>query len=217
MKKSQTIFDPRRLRAESKGPHSQAEAVTGTHLYAYFQDQNLPTRIIRQHSTNNSSSSSSSSSNNSTDVNKTNNNNNKSEEATTTTAAAAVTIRILDSLIYHTSSDRSKNNNNTNTNHTQCAITGSETGDNAVENNRDETSFSKKSLLQQIKSTREIFLRALYSISICDGDDSSSSTTGSSSQSIVSTLRNTATTTTNNNNFHLRCIANLLNKIPSHV
>ena len=39
------MFDPRRPRAQAKGPHAHAEAVTGTHLYAYLQDQDLPANL----------------------------------------------------------------------------------------------------------------------------------------------------------------------------
>jgi hypothetical protein len=47
-RKAAGIFDPRRRRAESKGPLAQAEAVTGTHLYAFLQDQNPTAEIVKQ-------------------------------------------------------------------------------------------------------------------------------------------------------------------------
>ncbi len=42
------MFDPRRVRAGSKGASAQAEHVTGTHLYAYLQDGSarLPAELV---------------------------------------------------------------------------------------------------------------------------------------------------------------------------
>ena len=41
------IFDPRAVRAAGSGLNAQAEAVTGTHLYAYLQDQELPPELVK--------------------------------------------------------------------------------------------------------------------------------------------------------------------------
>ena len=40
------IFDPRSARGVGTGPTAQAEVVTGTHLYAYLQDVDLPTDLV---------------------------------------------------------------------------------------------------------------------------------------------------------------------------
>jgi hypothetical protein len=40
------VFDPRCVRAAGSGPHAQAEVVTGTHLYAYLHDQELPPALV---------------------------------------------------------------------------------------------------------------------------------------------------------------------------
>lgn len=44
--KCRKIFDPRKYRAPSKTINAQAECVTGTHLYAYTQDSELPKDVI---------------------------------------------------------------------------------------------------------------------------------------------------------------------------
>lgn len=43
------LLDPRRVRAELKGPVSlqQAEHITGTHLYAYLQDSFLSAELVK--------------------------------------------------------------------------------------------------------------------------------------------------------------------------
>ena len=41
------IFDPRSIRAMGKGPQAEAEVVTGTHLYAYLQDLELPAALVK--------------------------------------------------------------------------------------------------------------------------------------------------------------------------
>jgi hypothetical protein len=40
------VFDPRCVRAAGSGPNAQAEVVTGTHLYAYLHDQELPPALV---------------------------------------------------------------------------------------------------------------------------------------------------------------------------
>lgn len=44
--KCRSLFDPRKVRAPHKGPSAQAEYVTGTHLYAFLQDSDLPCPLI---------------------------------------------------------------------------------------------------------------------------------------------------------------------------
>ena len=53
------IFDPRAVRAAGSGLNAQAEAVTGTHLYAYLQDQELPPELVKWKESSRSGSSSS--------------------------------------------------------------------------------------------------------------------------------------------------------------
>ena len=45
-RKYQQIFHPRAIRAALKGAHAQAEAATGTHLYAYLQDADIPEAVV---------------------------------------------------------------------------------------------------------------------------------------------------------------------------
>jgi hypothetical protein len=40
------LFDPRKYRANLTGASGHAEAVTGTHLYAFLQDSQLPNELV---------------------------------------------------------------------------------------------------------------------------------------------------------------------------
>ena len=125
------IFDPRSVRAVGKGPHAQAEVVTGTHLYAYLQDLDLPPALVksRGNSMSKSSSYSTENKNKGNDINK--------------MFQIAERFASLEGKEFRTH------------------ITEAESH---MAYEKEYTESSKRSLLQEIKVIKDVFLLAFYSV-----------------------------------------------------
>ena len=124
------IFDPRAVRAAGSGPHAQAEAVTGTHLYAYLQDQELPAELV------------------------------KSKESSCSSGGSKSTALDTASL---TSSDRADYIKEIFQTAEQFAWNNEESMDLEAGAEQHEA-FSKRSLLQELKAAKEIFMTAFFLI-----------------------------------------------------
>ena len=135
-KKYQQIFDPRSTRAETKGPLAHAEAVTGTHLYAYLQDQDLPKELFAK-----------------------DNNSNDSGKSPKERANAAMLADILSLTPNAEDSEKSSDNNNNNNNNNNNSNNNS-----SSVANTNETGKSRRSLLQQVKLTKEAFVHAFHAM-----------------------------------------------------
>jgi hypothetical protein len=126
------IFDPRAVRAAGSGPHAQAEAVTGTHLYAYLQDQELPAELV------------------------------KSKESSSSSGGSKSTALALDTASL-TSSDRADYIKEIFQTAEQFAWNSEESMDLEAAAEQQEA-FSKRSLLQELKAAKEIFMTAFFLI-----------------------------------------------------
>ena len=129
------IFDPRAVRAAGSGLNAQAEAVTGTHLYAYLQDQELPPELVKWKESSRSGSSSSSGSTKSITL----------ETASLTSSDRAHHIQE----IFQTAESFARYNE--------------EPVDLKASAEQHEA-FSKRSLLQELKATKETFMMAFFLI-----------------------------------------------------
>ena len=126
------IFDPRAVRAAGSGPHAQAEAVTGTHLYAYLQDQELPSELV------------------------------KSKESSCSSGGSKSTALALDTASL-TSSDRADYIKEIFQTAEKFAWNSEESMDLEAAAEQHEA-FSKRSLLQELKAAKEIFMTAFFLI-----------------------------------------------------
>lgn len=126
------IFDPRAVRAAGSGPHAQAEAVTGTHLYAYLQDQELPAELVKSKESSCSSGGSKST-------------------ALALDTASLTSIERADCIeeIFQTAEQFAWNNEES----MDCKA--------AAEQHE---AFSKRSLLQELKAAKEVFMTAFFLI-----------------------------------------------------
>jgi hypothetical protein len=137
---------------QQKGPQCQAEVVTATHLYAYLHDQELPLALVETKTNNNS-----------INVDSINDNNETSRNLLKKKQKIKELFHIADAFTAFDDSDDFKNNDKN--------INGSD-DDNSDVSERTKTilsyqaeqdCFGRRSLLQQIKSTKEVYLNALYS------------------------------------------------------
>ena len=142
-KKYQQIFDPRRTRAEAKGPLAHAETVTGTHLYAYLQDQELPKELFTKDDSSNSDDRS------------------PKERSSASMLADILSLVPVAEVGESSSSDSSNNSSSSNSNNS------SSSNSNHSSSNKDdpyEVGTSRHSLLQQVKQTKEAFVRAFHAM-----------------------------------------------------
>ena len=158
------IFDPRAVRAAGSGLNAQAEAVTGTHLYAYLQDQELPPELVKWKESSRRGSSSSSGS---------------SKSITLDTA----------SLI---SSDRAHHIQEIFQTAESFARYNEEPVDLKASAEQHEA-FSKRSLLQELKATKETFMMAFFLIHETVCAEISMPRISASAPSILSVQRDCAT------------------------